>query len=109
MLTLKESGLPPSRHFPLPPSSPPFYSLSSPTKFGLRSFLGACAGSRMSLGVPDGSSTQALEDVIAGVYQARWARVSALVMLLWDHGNLVRSIPALCLAYPLLCSHLSGS
>jgi len=42
----------------------------------------------MSLGVPDGNSTQALvEDVVMGAYQARWARVSALVMLLWDHGN----------------------
>jgi len=81
--------------FSLPPLLPlTFYSLSSPTKFGLRPFLGACAGSRMSLGVLDWSSTQALEDIIAGAYQTRWARVSALVMLLWDHGTLAIYLPA---------------
>ena len=42
----------------------------------------------MSLGVQDASTTQALvENLVLGAYQARWARLSALVMLLWDHGN----------------------
>jgi hypothetical protein len=62
----------------------------------------------MSLGVQDGSSTQALaEDFVMGAYQARWARVSALVMLLWDHGNLMLSVPALYLAHHPLRSYMS--
>jgi len=58
----------------------------------------------MSLGVQDGNSTQALvEDVVMGAYQARWARVSALVMLLWDHGNYwFYVLLALYLAHPFL-------
>ena len=52
----------------------------------------------MSLGVQNGNSTQALvEDVVMGAYQAKCARVSALVMLLWDHGNLMLYILALYL------------
>jgi len=43
----------------------------------------------MLLGVQDGTGTQVLtvEDVITQAYQARWARLSALVMLIWDHAT----------------------
>lgn len=63
----------------------------------------------MSLGEPDASSTQALEDIVAGTYQARLARVSALVVLLWDHGDLVLYLPPLYLAHHFLRSYLSRS
>jgi hypothetical protein len=34
-----------------------------------------------------GSSLESLESIVETAHQVRWARLSALVMMLWDHSK----------------------